>query len=93
MAEEPLMAAEPGALPESQQEIVPTELAGEPRSPSNFSVDRRARLALDLAAFAVEHSVESGRDAIMLGRQLRSVADACTQATVLASGLVGRTDV
>ncbi len=84
MAEEPLMSStEPAA------EIVPATLIDEARSVSNIAVDRRTRLALDLAAYAVERSVESGHDAITLGRQLRAVAEACTEATALAQGLVG----
>ncbi len=90
MPEEPLFSSEPSHSADSAYGIVPASLVEDARSVSNIAVDRRARLALELAGFAVERSVESAHDAMTLGRQLRSVADACTEATILANGLIGR---
>ncbi len=90
MAEEPRIQPEQLRFDATDREIVPAVLVEEARSVSNIAVDRRARLALELAAFAVERSVEGGHGAITLGRQLRLVAEACCEATILAHGLVGR---
>lgn len=90
MPEDPVLSTEPLPAADSAHGILPVALIEDARSVSNIAVDRRARLALDLAAFAVERSVESAHDAVTLGRQLRSVADACTEATILAHGLIGR---
>lgn len=66
-------------------------IAAEARAVSGLAVDRRARLALELAAFAVEHGGgTNGHDALALGRQLRAVADTCTEAAILSHGLVDR---
>ncbi len=90
MPEEPMMSPEPIASDDPGHGLLPASLADDVRAVSNITVDRRARLALELAVFAVERSVESADDAITLGRQLRAVAEACTEATVLANGLIGR---
>lgn len=90
MAEESLIPVEPKCSTHSGQPIAPAALAEEARSTSNIAVDRRARLALELAAFAVERSVEGAHSTLTLGRQLRAVAEACTEATILAHGLIGR---
>jgi hypothetical protein len=90
MAEETQLSSEPRRFAETDHEIVPAVVVEEARAVSGIAVDRRARLALELAAFAVERSVEGAHDALTLGRQLRLVADACTEATVLAHGLIDR---
>ncbi|MGD9535857.1 MAG: hypothetical protein AB7P52_02400 [Alphaproteobacteria bacterium] len=91
MTEKPLTQIDSDLAEEAGLETTATIIAAEARAVSGLAVDRRARLALELAAFAVEHGgTTSGHDALALGRQLRAVADTCTEAATLSHGLVDR---
>ncbi len=84
MAEESLIPNEP------DQNAVPALMTKEARATANVSVDRRARRALEFAASVSEPGPEGRTSSLALSRQLRTIADACTEATILAHGLIGR---
>jgi hypothetical protein len=92
MTEKSLMPFDADAGEETEMPDVVAVIAAEARSISKLAVDRRARLALELAAFAVEHVGVGGPDALDLGRRLRTVADTCTEATMLSHGLIDRSE-
>ena len=90
MAEKSLTQIDASPAEQADLETTAGVIAVEARSVSNLTVDRRARLALELARYAVEHGSPNGHDALALGRQLRAVADTCAEATMLSHGLIGR---